>query len=65
MIKNGSTRRAMRHLHRAQELLDSHGFGSDAEYEQDNPRENDFGGIKDWLINAALYRFLMFRGIVF
>ena len=51
MIKNGSTRRAMRHLHRAQELLDSHGFGSDAEYEQDNPRENDFGGIKDWLIN--------------
>ena len=35
----------MRHLHRAQELLDSHGFGSNAGY----PSENDFGGIlTDW-----------------
>ena len=35
----------MRHLRRAHELLDSHGFGSDAGY----PRENDFGaGLEDW-----------------
>ena len=41
-------RRARRHLHRAHELLESHAFGSNAEY--DKPRENDFGGIlTDWL----------------
>ena len=48
-MENRDASRAMRHLQRAQELLDAHGFGSSAEYRQGNPSENEFGGIMKWM----------------
>ena len=46
-MENREARRAMRHLRRAQELIDSQGFGSDAEDGQEITQ--GFGGMKDYL----------------
>ena len=46
-MENRDARKAMRHLRRAQELIDSQGFGSDAEDGQEITQ--GFGGMKDYL----------------
>ena len=46
-MENRQAWRAMRHLQRAQELLDSQGFGS--EYKRNTMGENDFGGFIEWV----------------